>query len=76
MAALGAALRAGACPELRNLDIGSNDAGAAGVAAVGEALRAGACPQLRTLDIRGNNGAAKADLGELSAACPQLKVWG
>ena len=44
------------------------------MAALGEALRAGTCPQLRTLDIRGNSGATKADLGELSAACPQLEV--
>ena len=43
------------------------------MAAVGEALRAGACPQLEALIIYGN-GATKADLGELSAACPQLKV--
>jgi hypothetical protein len=43
------------------------------VAALAEALRAGTCPQLRTLDIRWND-ATKADLGELSAACPQLEV--
>jgi hypothetical protein len=35
--------------------------------------RQGACSQLETLDSR-NNGATKANLGELSAACPQLKV--
>jgi hypothetical protein len=45
------------------------------VAAVGEALRAGACPQLETLNIN-SSGATKADLGELPAACPQLKVEG
>ena len=73
VAAVGEALRAGAYPQLRTLRINDNEAGAAGVAAVGEALRAGACPQLKTLDIR-FNGAAKAGLGELSAACPQLKV--
>ena len=48
--------------------------GPAGVAALGEALRAGSFPQLRTLDISNNSGATKADLGELSAACPQLEV--
>ena len=32
--------------------------------------------QLRTLDIHHNSGATKADLGELSAACPQLEVQG
>ena len=56
------------------LDIRSNKAGAAGVAALGEALRAGTCPQLRALDIRGHYPATKADLGELSAACPHLTI--
>jgi len=74
VAALGEALRAGSFPQLRTLIIRGNWAGAAGVAALGEALRAGTCPQLRTLVIAGNFPAAKADLGELSAACPQLEV--
>ena len=75
VAAVAEALRAGVCPQLRMLNIRFNDAGAAGVAALSEALRAGACPQLETLLI-GNNRATKADLGELSAACPQLTVYG
>ena len=50
--------------------------GPAGVGALAAALRAGAFPQLRTLGIIYGNGATKADLGELSAACPQLTVYG
>jgi Ran GTPase-activating protein (RanGAP) involved in mRNA processing and transport len=77
VAALGVALREGACPELRELDIGDNKAGAEGVAALCEALREGACPELRELDIRFNDAgsAGVAALGEAlrAGACPELR---
>ena len=44
--------KAGACPELRELSIGSNGAGVYGL----------------------DNAPTKADLGDLSAACPQAAV--
>jgi hypothetical protein len=73
VAALGEALRAGRWPQLRTLNIRSNDAGAAGVAALIEPLLAGKCPHLQTLNIYGNR-ATKANLDDLSAVCPQLEV--
>ena len=110
VAAVGEALRTGACPALRELDIQHNEAGVGDVAALGDALRVGACPELRFMDIQHNFSIQnvpheakrralrrfgdalrvsacpelrklnvcqdsyqdEANLGDLSAACPQL----
>jgi hypothetical protein len=70
VAALGEALRAGNCPQLRTLNIRGNYSASV--------FRASPAPKAdRTLGIGYNaagTGASKADLGDLSTACPQLKV--
>ena len=61
-AALAAALREGAGPELWGIDLNDNHIGIEGAAALAAALREGAAPKLTSLSIRGESEEAKQEL--------------
>ena len=76
IAALCAAFKAGACPELQSLGLCDDNVGTDGLKALSLALQAGACPHLSRLDITGNRicseGLTALSEALQAGACPHL----